>query len=845
MKHAESAARLRRGCPCLSVFVRLMAYSLTGFHRRLTLAGIGSVGLLALAAAALWLAVIYVPFNPGSLSSGEVSSMLFDRRGRTLRAYTGTDERWRIPIVLDEISPWIIQAAIATEDKRFYRHPGVDPIAIVRALFSNIRHGRIVSGASTISMQVAALDDPRERSVWRKLRQAFCALQLERALSKKEILELYFTNAPYGGNICGVEAAARRYLGKSAAEIPLSEAALLAGIPQSPERLRPDRNISAALRRREHVLNRMVECGMIKQADADRVRRGGQQFPVISKHDSPANAPHFCDMVHARYPRVPRLLTTLDLDIQRQAEKMLAVRLAALANRGVSNGAVVVLDNLSGDVLALAGSADYWNKTIDGQVNGALAPRSPGSALKPFIYALAFDQRRIAPATILCDVPAQYPGYIPENFDKKFHGLVPASKALAWSLNIPALDVLQRTGLQSVMQMLRDAGIATIRDPAREYGLSLAIGTCSVRLLDLANAYAMLARGGSYRPYNIIRRQTKTGNRAPDGVLADRPYSEVVEPVVPPTRICSEGASYLVARALSDPILRPPEGIAPELAGLEGVAWKTGTSSGYRDAWTFAFDRRHTVGVWAGNFDGRPSRALTGAEAAAPVALGLMKHLRGNADGPARWPECPPGMSQVVLCAESGLLPSQDCPTTCSSASPASVMAPGAQPALPICAIHKRMKIDLETSGLLCPRCMANRTWEERVFACWPVPAQAWLEKQGAAPSAPPPHYRGCLTIAQTGAPRIRSPQTGDSFIITAGRPLEAQKIALEADTSPSTSPLYWFLDGEFVRMARADDRGGPVRIAPEPGKHTIRCVDEQGRADRVSFLVEVDGENP
>jgi len=394
--------------------------------------------------------------------------------------------------------------------------------------------------------------------------------------------------------------------------------------------------------------------------------------------------------------------------------------------------------------------------------------------------------------------------------------------------------VLQRTGLQNVMQLLRDAGIGTIREAPGEYGLSLAIGSCPVRLLDLANGYVMLARGGLYRPYSIIRIPKKSKNRAT--------YSIINEPYVAPVRRLSEGASYFAARALSDSALRPPEGIAPELAGLEGVAWKTGTSSGFRDAWTFAFDHKYTVGVWIGNFDGHASRALTGAEAAAPVALGLIKSLRGNNDELPKWPQPPLGVTHTVLCAETGLLPSADCPTTSTAPVLASVLKTGASGSLPACTIHKRLKIDTETSTLLCPRCLANRAWQECVYACWPVPVQAWLEKQSGAPSGPPQHFRGCQTIAQTGAPHIKSPQTGDSFIVAEDRPADAQKIALEADATPSSAPLFWFLDGELVRAARADDQ---VRIAPEPGNHTVRCVDEQGRADRVSFVVENSAENP
>ncbi|MBX7243945.1 MAG: penicillin-binding protein 1C [Candidatus Sumerlaeaceae bacterium] len=808
-------------------------------------------GLCLLGLGVLMVAVRICPFDPSELSSGEISSLIFDRKGRPLRAYTATDERWRIPVKLSEISPWLVKATIAVEDKRFYEHGGVDLVSICRAAISNITRGRIVSGASTISMQVAVLGEPRLKTIPWKLRQAFRGLQVEHVLTKEQILEIYFINAPYGGNICGVEAAARRYFNKSAAEVTLAEAALIAGLPQSPTRLRPDRFPEAALRRSAHVLERMRDNGAITDEDYQRALK---QKPEVGNFDAPAEAPHFADLVHAMYPREPRLHTTLDLDIQREAEKLLKSQVRELADRGVSNGSMVVIDNSNGEVIAMVGSYDYDTAAISGQVNGALAERSPGSTLKPLIYAAAFDSAGLLPGTILYDVPMQFRGYDPENFDRSYNGLVRADKALAWSLNIPAIQVLQQVGLPRMLRLLRAAGLGTLRETPGEYGLSLAIGTCSVRLLDLANAYSVLARGGEYVPWRVIlpaageekvfgRRPTLKARLSTDARITTE-LREMLESDHTtgamdrrPVRILTEGASFLVSRALSDPSLRAPEGIAPELSGLENVAWKTGTSSGLRDAWTFAYDSHYTVGVWMGNFDGRPSRALIGSESAAPVALKMMKRLQ--TPNSSQWPRKPKDVGSAVICSDTGLAAGPDCPTTKSADRllfPQQTSSPLAT--IAICPIHRKLPIDNATGTELCPRCMSGRAYEMRTFAFWPMPVASWLAKHGQSGPLPPRHFAECETITKSPAPRITSPKADDVFIVTAGRDVTTQKVALEATAPPACRTLYWFDNGEMIQSTAPGETG---YLLPKAGSHTIRCVDEYGRADWITFTVQVE----
>ncbi len=778
------------------------------------LAGLVSAVFLGLA-----VAVRVVPFDPASLESPEISSQLSDRNGVPLRAYLGTDERWRVPVRLAEVSPWVVKATLAAEDKRFFQHGGVDLLAMARAFASNLAGRRIVSGASTLTMQVAGLGGPRERTIRRKLWQVFRALQVEHTTGKERILELYLTNAPYGGNVCGIESGARRYFGKGAAELTLGEAALLAGIPQSPTRLRPDRNLTATLERRREVLRRMAAAGMITTGEAKRVQA---QSAKIGLFDAPALAPHFCDLAHSMYPRVSRLRTTLDLPIQRIAERALAVQLGRLTPQGVSNCAAVVIENRTGAVLAMVGSADYRSLAIQGQVNGATSPRSPGSALKPLIYALAFDRGILAPQSLLADAPAQYAGYEPENYDRTYQGLVRADKALAWSLNVPAIHVLEQVGLSRALSLMRRSGLATLDRPPGEYGLSLAIGTCGVTLLDIANAYAMLARGGEYLPWRV------TPDTAKDEPTTASRLRQA------PAHLLSAGAAYLALRVLADPVLRPPEEVAPELAGVGGIAWKTGTSSGYRDAWTLACSRYYTVGVWMGNFDGRPSAALVGARASAPAALGILAQLK---PAPAdNWPVAPRGgVVLVPVCAETGLAPGTDCLTTRTAE-----QVPDAG-ALPPCLVHRRLMVDDATSEILCTRCLGERPHHEHVFTRWPPKVAAWLAQQGLPQDAPPRHFRGCDTMGGAAAPRITSPADGDTFLFDPSRDQESQKVALQAAVSPAARRVFWFVNGKLERDAAP---GETVWLLPRAGTQVIRCADDAGRADVVRINISADAES-
>lgn len=559
---------------------------------------------------------------PPDLETPAAGVVLFDRHGAPLRIALDRDGQDNRPVALEAVSPWAQAAIVAVEDRRFHRHCGVDPIAVLRAGLQNLYAGRRISGASTVSTQVIRLAEPRPRTWRTKLIEAARALWLERRHDKSDILAAYLNRAPFGGNLVGIESAARWYFDKSAADLALGEAALLAGLPQSPARLRPDRHPANARRRMLHVLDRMRREGLVTPGQHAMAVRLPMDIRTGSR---PFRAPHFADYVLANTARAGALVTTLDGDLQQGVEQIANRHAAALGSRRADRLAVVVMQVSDGAILAMTGSRDYFDDAAAGMVNGALARRSPGSALKPFIYALAIDQGAMTPETRLDDRPAGYRDIVPANFDGQFRGAVTLRDALVLSLNIPALNTVAQLGAQSVIDTLRGFGLGTIDRPAAHYGAGIAIGGAEVRLLDLVAAYACLARGGRYLPPRVMRD----------------------EPLSPARRVLSAEAAYIVSDILGG--TERSHDLFGHIAdaALPRAAWKTGTSSAYRDAWTIAWTPRHVIGVWVGNTDGRPTDRLTGAGAAAPIAGEILRRL--DPSGAGDWFAPPAGIREVLL----------------------------------------------------------------------------------------------------------------------------------------------------------------------------------------------------
>lgn len=601
------------------------------------------VGACVLALSALVVLVSWALIDP-RLDAAERypgGTVLRDNAGRVLRVSLGADDVDCRPYYVASTNDWVVKALIASEDRRFFEHWGVDLPSVLRACIQNVTSMRRISGASTITMQASRLISPHPRTLAWKYVEAFRALKTECVHDKLWIISQYLNRAPFGSNLVGVEAAANGWFGKQTRDLGIGEAALLAGMVQSPSRFRPDRNLGRALKRREYVLARMRDLGMI---DAGQYEGARSSQPRILRGPRPFEEPFFCDWAMRRVERLGTpggdFRTTLDADVQAHAKRAVANASA----KGLS-AAAVVLRVASGEVVAMACSGDYFSSEA-GQVNVAIAPRPAGSTLKTFLTAVAMDRGLVTPDELLSDVPRAYQGYNPQNFDTTHRGLVTVADALVLSLNLPFVQMLQRVGVSNFGTMLRSLGCRNMDAPDESFGLGMAIGNVHVSLLEVVGAYGCIARGGVMRE--------------PCALVKEVEQQKMMEGV----RLLSEGSCWLISDILSG-----DERSAAALGHVADVktsrfAWKTGTSAAFRDAWTVAWNPEYVVGVWCGHKSGGFGDAsVVGMLAAAPYAWELARSLYPADDGP--WYGAPP--EEVVtrsVCIESGLPANPDCPAT-------------------------------------------------------------------------------------------------------------------------------------------------------------------------------------
>ncbi len=749
----------------------------------------------------LFLAAVLFPPDKEKLHK-PTSQAVYDREGKLLRAFLSSDEKWRMPCRLDEVSPYLKEAVVTVEDRFFRYHPGVNPWSLVRAFYLNLKHGRIVSGGSTITMQVARMMEHRERTPFSKAVEIIRALKLELFYSKDEILEFYFDMASYGGNIEGVEAACYYYFQRSPAEISLGQAALLAAIPNSPAQLNPLSFPDNARKKRDQVLDCLLARGAITQAE---YLRAVEEEIAIENPGIPFGAPHFTDLMHGYYPAKTRVYTTLDRQIQEKCTEILKKHLAKWRGRGITNGAVVVLDNKTNSLRALVGSYDFFDVAHSGQVNGAVSPRSPGSTLKPLLYAYAIDRGLITPQAMLYDVPVNYSGYVAENYDGKYHGVVTVKEALTRSLNVPAVLLLAKIGVWNFIGFLQDGGILTIGPKSNEYGLSFILGGCDVKLIELTNLYSTLANSGRFRPVRYCR---------------DEPLPEG-------RKVLSDGASYIISELLAE-VVRPDIPAYWEYSlNRPKVAWKTGTSYGHRDAWSMGYTRGFTVGVWAGNFDGRGVPELVGAQVAGPILFDIFDAISGADDW--RWFAPPYSVASRKVCATSGMIPNQDCAHTVQELFLRGV-SPNAE-----CRIHKAFFVDDETGYRLCKSDLSERAYRRKVFEVWPPEVATWMERNGYPLDEIPALLPASQNLMAGEGPVIRSPETTCEYELRRGVSPENQKILLDASVENSVNKIFWFLDGELVWAGHPEEK---TFIYPQVGDHTLVCEDDHGRSTSVKLVI-------
>lgn len=744
---------------------------------------------------------------PLPLPGTDRTTVVLAADGTPLRTWPGRDGVWRQVVTPDDVSPLYVQALIGYEDRWFHWHPGINPLALVRAGWQWWRHGEVVSGGSTLTMQVARIIDPpasgNSRTLRAKLRQMARAVQLEAHLSKREILTLYLNHAPMGGIVEGVEMASRAYLGKSSRVLSHAEAAMLAALPQAPSRLRPDRAAPAAQAARDKVLARLAGLGLWSAEDVADARtetvaaqpiRGHWIAPLAAERARrEARAAARRDTAKAPAAMSHAVRTTLDVEIQTGVERMLLDRVGSLPPK--VSMAVLVMDNDSLDILAYAGSADFSDPQRAAHVDMVTGVRSPGSTLKPFLYALALDEGLVHSESLMVDAPQSFGGYQPGNFQAAFTGPVSVSEALQRSLNVPAVDLLDRLGPARFASMLRSGGLRLRVGSGVEPNLSLILGGAGTTLEELVGAYRALARGG----------------------LAGRPRLSPATPRIE-SRLMSEGAAFIVRDILEAGGHPDRPFVEDGGQGIRRVAWKTGTSFGFRDAWAIGVTDRHTLGVWVGRPDGTPNPGFFGANVAAPLLHDIVATLPDSRTSGGR--RRPASVTQETVCWPLGQALQATAPEHCHARRTGWVLHGTTPPTLPD--RHR-------SSSLLArePGCAPGEP--ARLVAHWPSALEPWgVEPPGAACG---------IGRNDTVALRIAGLEPGAVMRPAPGQDGVAVTVSSLGGGAPGETH-YWLIDGQQRARTRP---GQPVSLPlREPGRHHITLMDEHGRYHRIDITVKL-----
>jgi penicillin-binding protein 1C len=738
------------------------------------------------------------------------SNVYLDRDGKLLRLTLSDDDRYRIHRSLQQISPRFIEATLLYEDQDFYSHWGVDFAALLRAFWSTYitRERRI--GASTIAMQVARLKwDIPSNTIGGKIEQILRAIQLSRHYSKQDILQIYLNLAPYGRNIEGIGAASQIYFGKTAEQLSLPEALTLAVIPQNPGKRNPASatGYERLLQARANLLERWLEH---HPEDAGKVGSFDLPLKIGTIESLPFAAPHFVDFVERRLPRWERgyVDTTLDSNKQQIVSRMVSEYVGARASEGINNAAVLLLNYKTMAIEAMVGSADFFNDRIHGQVNGTLARRSPGSTLKPFVYALSMDEGLVHPSSLLKDSPRRFGGFTPENFDKRFIGPISVKQALIQSRNVPAVELQSRLKTKTFYQFLLDAGIGGLREEAF-YGLALALGGGELSMLELVRLYAVLANNGLLKPVTMLMGQKSASQK----------------------RLLSEEASYLVLDMLKDnPAPRSRPALDPGRQRSE-IAWKTGTSWSFRDAWAIGVSGSYVVAVWIGNFDGHGNHAFSGRKAAGPLMFSIFDSIvpERNWRVASTVEHRSLNLKKLQVCATTGDLNEKNCPMT-----RASWFIPGVSP-IKVSNIYRSIPIE-KTTGLRACWHQPGIT-EMKVFEFWPSDYLQVFHQAGLMLKTPPRYSEECSVEHKGGSglkPQITSPQRSLEYVVSLQKQ-GGRKLPLQATVDPDVDRLYWFIDDSYIGHAAS---GETLFWEATPGKYEARVVDDAGRAASRNFVI-------
>ena len=706
------------------------------------------------------------------------SVKFYDRNGNLLQEVLSKNSTRSVHVDIDKVSSYFLDALIATEDKNFYRHNGIDYMAVLRAAWQNLKSEEIVSGASTITLQLARLIQPEKRTFFNKIKEAYFAYRLEAGMDKKSILEGYINRLPMGGNLYGVEGASKAYFGISSSDLTLAQATFLASIPNSPNQLNPYHNLKEIKKRQRIVFERMIEQGMISDSRVEGVLK---EDVLLKPQEASFLAPHFVFQIMESLPDSAQTVkTTIDIEIQKMVSAQIKNVLSYLKDYHVTNASAILLDNRTGQVLAYAGSADYFNTDIDGQNDGIQALRQPGSTLKPFLYLLAMENG-FNPATVISDLPTHYRMptgiYSPKNYSESFHGPVRLREALANSLNIPAVRVLAKIGVDRFLNRLHDYRFDSLHQDAEFYGVGLTLGGGEVTLYELTRAYMCLSRMGSFIPTNEVM------------VINGKELEPDSEEVI----ISTPQFNYLIADILGDHFARTAEfGFHSVLNLPFPCSVKTGTSFRFCDNWTVGYTQDYTLGIWVGNFDHTPMLKVSGVSGAGPIFANIMSMLYNRKEYPEKFPQ-PQGLARITICPLSGKKPSKYCPTSIEELIP---------------------ERDLIASPEICDMHVKG---EEVVSTVVPAKYQDWANQMGLKTQTRQPGEEQLFQII--------NPKDGAVYYRLSNLKPEYQSVRFQLNCPDGDQKVNWFLNGILIKTT---SNNNTFLWTVHPGQFGLRAVSEE-----------------
>ena len=736
---------------------------------------------------------IIFPFRPAI----SYTQIILAEDGSILHAYLTPDQKWRIRTELKDISPVLRKTIIFKEDKYFYYHFGINPFAVARAIFRNAWKGARTSGASTITMQVVRLLHPKGRNYTNKVLEMLQAIQLELHYSKNEILQMYLGLAPYGGNIEGVKAAALLYFNQTPQALSLAQVVTLSIIPNNPRLFRPGSNNEALLKERNRWLSKLAKQNLFPKVVINSAL--GEPLEMLRQY-APDLAPHFSRQISGRFPGNASVKTYINRRLQEMVENIVFAEVRRTSNMNITNAAVIVVDNKRGAIVAYAGSADFNDFSAQGQVDGVTALRSPGSTLKPYLYALAIDKGLVTPKMKLNDIPSNFNGYRPENYDQTFRGQVSMEQALEQSLNIPAVKLADRIGVNYFNESLSKAGFSWIGKHRKDLGLSVALGGCGVQLLELTALYATFANKGIYRPLRWAKEQNLSKHDT----------------------LFSPAAAFMISEILTQ--LKRPDLPTQfdNTVHLPHIAWKTGTSYGRHDAWSIGYNPDFTVGVWMGNFNGAGVAELNGSDFAAPLLFKIFNVLGSS----QRWFSQPESIDFRLVCAESGLPPDTFCKDHIMD-----YYIPGVSVNRK-CHHLKEVFVNPDATISFCTSCLPANGYLRAMYPDFEPEVLAYFDEQFIPYNKIPKHNPMCSRIYAANAPSITSLTDGMEYVLMKSA---KQELMLGCATENGVKKVYWYIDNRFYKAAAPLEK---IFFSPRSGLVKVSCSDDKGRNSDIRITV-------